>query len=324
MSLLYEGKAKRVYEDAESRTHVIVEFTDNVTAGDGEKKEVIPGKGALACETTHILFSFLNEKGVETHYEKRVDDTRLQCLKVEIFPVEVVCRNVAAGSLCRRYGIERGRIFSPPIIEFFLKDDALHDPLITRETAIALNLVTSQELAFMESVTRAANYYLCQLFKQVDLSLIDFKLEFGKTPDGRILVADELSGDTMRLWTLSGESMDKDLFREASGDLLEAYTTLVERLRNISPESIPVRKERLRVVVMPKQGIKNPPGEVTKKALTRLGFESVNEVRVGKVYDIEISHPITTEILNNLENMNLKLLSNPVAENAKVGIPLWE
>ncbi len=324
MKVLHEGKVKRVLSDPNSPNHIILEFTDIVTAGDGEKKETIGGKGKLACETSDILFTFLESKGIKTHFDKRFDENQLRCKKVKIFPVEVVCRNVAAGSFCRRYDIERGEIFSPPIVEFFLKDDKLHDPLITRNAAVVMGLVTHEELAFMENVTRSVNYYLCQLFKQVDLSLIDFKLEFGRTDEGQILVADEISGDTMRLWTLTGESIDKDLFREASGDLIEAYATLVEHLKKATPKEIPIKKERIRVIVMPKQGLKNPPGEVTRKALTRLGFESVNDVRVGKVYDIELSHPITSEILEHLRAMNLKLLSNPVAEEAKVGLLVWE
>ena len=141
MDLIHEGKVKKVYQDPKSPERVIIEFTDLVTAGDGEKKEKIEGKGKLACEMTEYLLGYLEGKGIDTHFVKALDDTQLICRKVKIYPVEVVCRNIAAGSFCRRYGIEKGQVLEDPLVEFFLKDDSLHDPLITQNGIVSLGLV---------------------------------------------------------------------------------------------------------------------------------------------------------------------------------------
>ncbi|MCJ7817814.1 MAG: phosphoribosylaminoimidazolesuccinocarboxamide synthase, partial [Candidatus Thorarchaeota archaeon] len=163
MNLIHEGKVKRVLQDPDSSERVIIEFTDTVTAGDGEKKEAFPGKGFLTCDMSQYLFGYLEGKGIDTHYVKKLSDTQLLCKKVTVFPVEVVCRNIAAGSFCRRYGSEKGTAFSEPLIEFFVKDDEYHDPLITTDAAIRLGLAKREDLEFMRSVALSVNYYLGEL-----------------------------------------------------------------------------------------------------------------------------------------------------------------
>ncbi|TFG99540.1 phosphoribosylformylglycinamidine synthase subunit PurS, partial [Candidatus Thorarchaeota archaeon] len=158
------------------------------------------------------------------------------------------------------------------------------------------------------------------LLKQRNLVLVDFKLEFGQTEKGYIVLADEMSPDTMRIWDSSTTSMDKDVFREDKGDLIATYTRVFEEMKKAKSQDVKPRREIVQVVVEPKSGIKNPPGEVTKKALGRLGFAEVDEVRMGKVFSITLKRPITTEILNQLAIMNVKLLSNPISENNKVRI----
>ncbi|MFW9956523.1 MAG: phosphoribosylaminoimidazolesuccinocarboxamide synthase [Candidatus Odinarchaeota archaeon] len=318
MNLIYEGKAKRVFKDPNSKDRVIIEFSDSATAGDGAKKDTFPGKGAIACDISEILFSYLEGKGIDTHYVKRLKGPQLLCKKVSIFPVEVVCRNIAAGSFCKRYGIDRGTVFEKPLVEFFLKDDSLHDPLITIGAITRIKLVTRDIMQFLIRVTLSVNYYLSELLKQQNLTLVDFKLEFGKTEDETIVLADELSPDTMRIWDSKSVSLDKDVFREEKGDLVSTYKMLLDTLRAASPEDVDIAKEVVQVIVEPKSGIKNPPGEVTKKALMRLGFAEVDDVRVGKVFNIVLKKPITTEILNHLNIMNVKLLSNPISEKHKV------
>ncbi|MBD3404526.1 MAG: phosphoribosylaminoimidazolesuccinocarboxamide synthase [Candidatus Lokiarchaeota archaeon] len=318
MSVIREGKVKRVLEDPSSKQHVIIEFTNFVTAGDGAKKDELEGKGRLACDITEFLLKYLSDKGIETHYVETLEGPRIRCFRAAILPVEVVCRNIAAGSFCRRYGIEKGIELDRPLVEFFLKDDDLGDPLITEEAVLRLNLVNKTDLGFMKSIALSVNHYLSELFGQQELRLVDFKLEFGKTADGRLVVADEISGDTMRIWNKEGESLDKDLFREDSGDLLSAYIGILEILRKTDPDSIPIRPETLQVIVMPKDGIKNPPGEVTKKGLIRLGFQDVKEVRVGKVFQVSLTKPLTSGLLKGLELMNIKLLTNPIAETHEV------
>ena len=320
MDLIHEGKVKKVYQDPESEDRVIIEFTDFVTAGDGEKREEIKGKGNLTCRMTEFLLGFLEGKGVDTHFVKALEGPKFLGRKVNIYPVEVVCRYIAAGSFCRRYGVEKGQALSSPLIEFFLKDDSLHDPLITDDAIISLGVVSNENLQFMKSVTLSVNHYLTELLKQQNLTLIDFKLEFGCTRANHIVVADELSGDTMRVWDNDSSLLDKDLFREDRSGLIEAYSKLLETITKAKPEEVVNRKELIQVIVRPKPGIKNPPGEVTKKALIRLGFGVVDEVRVGKVFNILLQKPITTEILSQLKLMNVKLLSNPISEKHEVNL----
>ena len=318
MELLHKGKAKKIFADSKSKKYVVIEFTDNVSAGNGKKKDIIKGKGNLACDLSEFFFRYLKKKGVDTHFVKRLDGSQMRCTKVEILPLEVVCRNVAAGSFCKRYGIKKGTELAPPLIEFFLKEDKLHDPLISEDAAIRLNLASEFEIAFMKSVALSVNYYLTVLFTQVNLTLIDFKLEFGKNSDGAILLADEISGDTIRVWNSKGQSFDKDLYRKDEGDITTAYSFLLEKLNETKPNKVLQREEVLYVSVMPKDGIKNPPGEVTKKALIRLGFGDATEVRMGKIFEIHLSKPITSGLIEQLTLMNLKLLSNPIAEKHNV------
>jgi phosphoribosylaminoimidazole-succinocarboxamide synthase len=269
---------------------------------------------------SQYLFGYLEGKGIDTHYVKKLTDNQLLCKKVKVFPIEVVCRNIAAGSFCRRYGTKKGTQFTEPLVEFFVKDDRLHDPLITAGAIIRLGLAQREELDFLRSVAISVNYYLVELLKQRDLILVDFKLEFGRTEKGYVVIADEISPDTMRIWDSKATSMDKDVFREDKGNLIETYTKIFEEMKKAKPQDIETKLESIQVIVEPKPGIKNPPGEVTKKALSRLGFADVDEVRMGKVFTIKLRRPITTEILNQLAIMNVKLLSNPISEKNKVRI----
>jgi phosphoribosylaminoimidazole-succinocarboxamide synthase len=318
MDLIHEGKVKKVYQDPQSSDRVIIEFTDTVTAGDGEKRQEIIGKGELACRMTEYLLGYLEGKGVDTHFVKALEGPKVLCRKVDIYPVEVVCRNIAAGSFCKRYGLEKGKVLDNPLVEFFLKNDSLHDPLITEEAIVRLGFMTHQNLQLMRSVSLSVNYYLSELLKQQNLILVDFKLEFGSTKAGHIVLADELSGDTMRVWDINSTSLDKDVFREDKGELIDAYTKLVEALTHTKPEFVKAKQEMIQVIVKPKTGIKNPPGEVTKKALIRLGFGVVDEVSVGKIFTIFLLKPVTSEILSLLNIMNIKLLSNPISEKHEV------
>jgi phosphoribosylformylglycinamidine synthase PurS subunit len=158
------------------------------------------------------------------------------------------------------------------------------------------------------------NHYLSELFKQAKLTLVDFKLEFGMTNDERVVLADEISGDTIRVWNSKGQSYDKDLYRKGKGDITVAYSFLLEQLSKTNEEAVPIRDELVHVLVMPKDGIKNPPGEVTKKALARLGFGDAKSLQVGKVFEIHLGKPVTSSILKQLTLMSLKLLSNPISE----------
>ncbi|MFN4218987.1 MAG: phosphoribosylaminoimidazolesuccinocarboxamide synthase [Candidatus Bipolaricaulia bacterium] len=229
MQILYDGKAKTLYPGPDPQT-VIVFFKDSVTAGDGKKRASIPGKGALAAQISVKLFELLKGK-VPSHYLKQLDKQSFLAHRVQIIPLEVVVRNCAAGSIVKRLGLTRGQPFTPPLLELFYKSDALHDPPICDAHALALNITTQKELAQIKHQALHANAILTDYFASLGLKLVDMKFEFGRTPDGEILLADEISPDTMRLWDAhTNESLDKDVFREDTGDLLEVYREVARRM----------------------------------------------------------------------------------------------
>ncbi len=229
MSQRYEGKAKVVEEIAGSEGKVRIHFKDDATAGNGAMKDSFAGKGVLCNEITCLLFEHLEAQGIATHYLGRESETSFLAHHVEIVPVEVVVRNFTAGSLCRRLGIESGREISPPVVEFYYKDDDLGDPLITRDHVAILGAATPHELDDITFRAQRVNEVLTKLFARAGLQLVDYKLEFGKTADGRMLLADEFSPDTCRLW-LDGESLDKDVFRRGDGSPLGGYREVLGRL----------------------------------------------------------------------------------------------
>ena len=227
---LYEGKAKRIYTTNQEGIFRVA-YKDDATAFNGEKMEVLEGKGRLNNEISSLIFAMLHEKGVDNHFVERVSETEQLVRQVTIVPIEVVVRNIAAGSLVKRYGIERGKEMKPPLVEWYFKDDELGDPLMTDDHIRVMDLATREELAKMKVMALQVNAVLKPFFKEAKVDLIDFKLEFGKTAEGDILLADEISPDTCRLWDEeTGESLDKDLFRFNQGNLQEGYEQLLQRL----------------------------------------------------------------------------------------------
>ncbi|MEO0141184.1 MAG: phosphoribosylaminoimidazolesuccinocarboxamide synthase [candidate division WOR-3 bacterium] len=229
MKLLHEGKAKQVYE-ADEPGRVIIHFKDSLTAFDALKRATVEGKGALNCGISVKLFQFLESKGIRTHFLGQLSATSFLARRVRIIPLEVLVRFRAAGSLCKRYGIERGRRLEIPLVEFTLKDDSLHDPLICPMTVLALGIADEEQVQEMQKIALDAGIALKGLFAQKGLELVDMKFEFGVGDDGKLYLADEISPDTMRLWTPDGESLDKDVFREDKGDVLETYREVARRL----------------------------------------------------------------------------------------------
>jgi len=228
--LLYEGKAKRIYKTDEENV-VLVEYKDSATAFNGEKKAEIMGKGRLNNEITSLLFLKLKEQGIESHFIKRISEKEQLVKKVTIIPLEVVVRNVAAGSFSKRLGIEEGTPLSAPLVEFYLKDDALGDPLVTVDHILELKAATAEEITILREKALEVDAVLSSFFAEIGINLIDFKLEFGKDPQGKILLADEISPDTCRLWDQkTNEKLDKDVFRRDLGSLTDAYETILTRL----------------------------------------------------------------------------------------------
>ncbi|WP_318245617.1 phosphoribosylaminoimidazolesuccinocarboxamide synthase [Halobacillus yeomjeoni] len=229
-SLLYEGKAKRVYR-TDQNDRLILSYKNDATAFNGKKKDQFEGKGRLNNLITSKVFDYLKLHQIDSHFIEALNDTEQLVKQTTIIPLEVVVRNVAAGSITRRLGIEEKTSFTPPIIELFYKEDRLDDPLINDVHAYHLTDITEDELTHIKQMALNINEHLIQLFKEADLQLVDFKLEFGRLKDGTIVLADEISPDTCRLWDIhSGEKMDKDVFRENIGDLISTYETILQRL----------------------------------------------------------------------------------------------
>ena len=227
---LYEGKAKKVFS-TEDPNLCIVSYKDDATAFNGQKKGTILGKGAINNRLTNYFMKLLEEKGVPTHFVEELSDTDAVVKKVKIVPLEVIIRNISAGSFAARYGVEEGIVFDAPTIEFSYKCDALNDPLMNSYHAIALKLATPEEIDTIKAMAFKVNDVLKEFWKSVGVTLVDFKLEFGRLPDGTIILADEISPDTARLWdSKTGEKLDKDRFRRDLGGVEDAYQEVLRRV----------------------------------------------------------------------------------------------
>lgn len=228
--LLYEGKAKKVHATDDANL-IIVDYKDDATAGNGSKRGTIRGKGVVNNKVTNSLMQMLEKEGVPTHFVQQLSDRETVVKKVSIVPLEVIVRNVAAGSFTARLGVKEGTRFAQPTLEYSYKDDALGDPLINHSHALALGAATAEELATIDRYALKINEVLKNYLKGYNIDLIDFKLEFGRLPDGTIVLADEISPDTCRFWdAATGAHLDKDLFRRDLGGEVEAYQEVMKRL----------------------------------------------------------------------------------------------
>ncbi|RIP35692.1 phosphoribosylaminoimidazolesuccinocarboxamide synthase [Staphylococcus gallinarum] len=230
MSLLYEGKAKRIYS-TDVKNVLRVEYKDEVTAGNGAKKDHIEGKGRLNNQITSRIFNYIKKEGIGSHFIEQISETEQLVEAVEIIPLEVVVRNIAAGSITKRLGLEKGHEFETPLVEFFYKNDDLNDPLITEDHIALLNLASESEVQTLKESAKAINAKLVQLMDEMGLRLVDFKIEFGRTQDGRVILADEISPDTCRIWDKNSDTnFDKDVYREDTGSIIETYQTFLNKL----------------------------------------------------------------------------------------------
>ena len=230
--LLYEGKAKQVYL-TEKEDEYLIHYKDDATAGNGVKHDQFEGKGVLNNTISCIIFDMLEEAGIKTHMIEKINDRDIRVKKVEIFPLEVIVRNITTGSFCKRLGAPEGLVLDEPIFEMSYKNDEYGDPLINDDHAVALKLATREELAYIKATTLKINELLKQFFLSMNLKLVDFKIEFGKTQNGEILLADEISPDSCRLWDVdTNQKYDKDVFRQDIGDLIETYKAVLTRMEN--------------------------------------------------------------------------------------------
>ncbi len=227
---LYEGKAKKVYA-TDDKNLVIVSYKDDATAFNGLKKGTIEGKGVINNKMSNFLMQILEKEGVKTHFVKELSERETLVKKVKILPLEVIIRNISAGSFAKHYGVQEGIVFDEPTIEFSYKNDDLGDPLLNEYHALALKLATKDEIALVKQMAFKVNEVLKEYFKKLNVTLVDFKIELGKTADGEIVLADEISPDTCRFWdSTTGEKLDKDRFRRDLGGVEGAYQEMMRRL----------------------------------------------------------------------------------------------
>jgi len=227
---LYEGKAKKVYA-TENPELLIVSYKDDATAFNGLKKGTIPGKGVINNRMSNLLMQRLEKAGIPTHFVRQLSDRETLVKRVSIVPLEVIIRNIAAGSFSERYGVDEGFVFETPTIEFSYKNDELGDPLLNEYHAIAMKLATREEIDTIKRYAFGVNEQLKAFWAECGVTLVDFKLEFGRLPDGSIVLADEISPDTCRLWdSITHEKLDKDRFRRDLGGVENAYAEVMKRL----------------------------------------------------------------------------------------------
>ena len=225
------GKVKTVFS-TDKPDEVLIQYEDKVTAGNGRKIDFPEGKGQVCCEISEFLFQLLEKYGIRTHYVSMPTHRAMCCKRVEIIPIEVVVRNVAAGSIVRQTTLEEGRIINWPLVEYYLKDDEKDDPLLTEDR---IRLMGDYPLRDLEQQAREVNAILSKTFREIGLTLVDFKLEFGYDSGQNLLLADELSPDSMRLWKEGTKiSFDKDLFRKDEGDIVEAYKYILQKLKEFA------------------------------------------------------------------------------------------
>ena len=231
--MMYEGKAKKIYA-TDNPDEIIVYYKDDATAFNGEKKGSIKDKGVMNNEITTLLFKMLEKNGVKTHFIEKLNEREQICQKVKIFPLEVIVRNLIAGSMAKRLGIEEGTVPPNTIFEICYKNDEYGDPLINDHHAVALKLATYDELKYIYEVTSKVNNLLKDALDKIGITLVDFKVEFGKNAKGEILLADEITPDTCRFWDKeTGKKLDKDRFRRDLGSIEEAYIEVLNRLNNL-------------------------------------------------------------------------------------------
>ena len=228
--MLYEGKAKKVYKTDDENLY-LVDSKDDTNAIKGKKKGQITGKGIINNKMSNFLMKKMAEEGIPTHFVEEISDRETVVKKVTIVPLEVIIRNVAAGSFSKRFGVEEGKALLNPTLEYCLKDDALDDPMINDYQITAIGAATKEDLDVISDLTFKINEFLKKYFASIKIELVDFKIEFGKTPDGQIILADEISPDTCRLWDAETHAkLDKDRFRRDLGDVEEAYIEVAKRM----------------------------------------------------------------------------------------------
>ena len=328
---IYSGKAKDLFETDDSNI-LRAYFRDSATAFNAQKKGEIQGKGKINATISAALFGLCEKNGIKTHFIKQISDRELLVQRVKIIPLEVIVRNIAAGSLCKRLAIKEGKVFKKPIVEFSYKNDELGDPLITR--AYIMHALEVADEKMLDEITESAlkvNEIFKEFFLKIGIKVVDFKLEYGLDKDGNILLADELSPDTFRFWdSKTNEKLDKDRFRHDLGNVEGAYQEMLKRIKEGSGNVIVKESERrssgasvlnkakqylVKVQILPKNDILDPQGQAVEKALISLGYKDIKDLKVGKEIVFKLNATSKLQAKSQVKEMCEKLLANPVIED---------
>ncbi len=327
---IYIGKAKDIFETDDPNV-LRAYFRDSATAFNAQKKGEIQNKGKVNATISTLLFNLLEQNGIKTHLIKQISENELLVKRVKIIPLEVIVRNIAAGSLCKRLGIKEGKVLKSPIVEFSYKNDELGDPLLTRAYIInALEVADNKTLDIITELTLKINEILKEFFLNVGIKVIDFKLEYGIDKDSNLLLADELSPDNFRFWDAkTNEKLDKDRFRQDLGNVEGAYQEMLKRVkegckgRSSEPTNGREKNNKqysVRVQVLPKADILDPQGQTVEKALQSLGYKEIQDLKIGKEIVFKINAKSENEATNQVKEMCNRLLANPVIEDYKIEI----
>ncbi len=324
---IYSGKAKDIFETEDPNT-LRAYFRDSATAFNAQKKGEIHDKGKVNASISALLFNLVEQNGIKTHFIKQVSENELLIKKVQIIPLEVIVRNIAAGSLCKRLGIKEGKVLKAPIVEFSYKKDELNDPLLTRAyIKNALEITDDKTLDYITELTLKANEIFKEFFFKIGIKVVDFKIEYGFDKDGNLLLADELSPDNFRFWDAkTNEKLDKDRFRQDLGNVEGAYKEMLKRVKEGSKSfnsQFSILNSQIfsvRVQVLPKSDILDPQGQAIEKALTSMGYKDIKDVKVGKEVVFKVKAKSLEKAKSEVNQMCERLLANPVIEDYKIEI----
>lgn len=318
---LYSGKAKTIYT-TNNKNELIAEFNDTVTAFNNQKKDLQPGKGELNAQISYILFNYLQNNHINTHLINLENNHKLKIKKLAMIPIEVVIRNKTSGSICNRYGKEENIELNPPVIEYFLKNDSLNDPLINESHIISFQLVNNiEDLRTITDLSFRINSLLMELFKTKNLLLVDFKVEFGYDQFNNIILGDELSPDNIRLRDMTtGKSLDKDLFRKDNCNLIEAYKNVLDRLKTIENIEASTSSFKGEIHIKTRKNVLDPQGMAIQNSLNDLGYNQITDFKIGKYIELDILATSKEEAKTILVSACEELLANPVIEDYEINI----
>ncbi|MDX1919247.1 MAG: phosphoribosylaminoimidazolesuccinocarboxamide synthase [Candidatus Caenarcaniphilales bacterium] len=318
-----EGKAKILEFEAGSQVCKMT-FKNVLTALNGKQAEEKEGKGALNATISAKLFGFLNSQKIQTHFIKQLTTDTLQVSKLNMIPLEVIIRNYASGSICKRLGIKQGTKLKKTIVQFHLKDDALNDPLLTEDELFEMDLISKSDLRKIRNNALMIDWLLRDLFQQAGICLVDLKLEFGFDQNRQLVLGDELSPDNMRLWeNYKGENfsvknndikkLDKDRFREGLGDVLENYQVVLDKLSTVLEQPTTTEKTPINVdlYIHPQQGLLDPTGRTLTSAVNQLGFLEVDSIRSGKLIELQLND-LRVDLIDELCE---RILVSPASES---------